>query len=187
MELKVYHQDCNAPYKQLAILLHEAYKTRKDEGLIFQCSNFTESELHDHVYNGYLIVAYEDEKPIGMVALIPKKRFGISFVTHEYLAVSAKKRNSGIATSLFLALFTKAEENGFDFIISSTAVGAKSSVRYHEKMGFITFLYVAFPKANYYSYCFIYPIKKFKFLRFSLFRIPLLYVSKTITRLTKRR
>ena len=187
MELRIFHQDSDAPYTSLSKLLHEAYKTRSDEGLIFECSKFSGIELQEHVYNGYLIVAFEDEMPVGMVALIPKKKFGISFVTHEYLAVSSRKRKSGVATKLFLALLEKAKDIGSSFIISSTAVDAKSSVRYHTKMGFVTFLYVAFPRAKYYSYCFIYPLKRFMFFRLGFINTPLLYVSKSITRMLKRR
>lgn len=186
IRLEVYHNSPDTPYDGMRALLNSAFKERKEEGIDFVYASYTNEELKEHVGDGYCIVAFEDSEVVGMVALLQKERLGIKYSTHECLAVLPSKSNKGIASLMFKRFLEVALELNSDFIISTTAEKAYSSIRYHHKNGFKTFLFVSFPSTSYYSYCFIYPIKRFRLLRYSLFNKPLFAASYVFTKLFKK-
>lgn len=186
MEIKIFHNDSNTPLRELADLLNRAFVERQKEGIGFSYVSYTAEDLMKHVKDGYYIVGYIDDKVVGMVALLQKERFGVKYTTHECLAVDPELKNKGIATKLFLSFLEIAKELHSDFIVSTTAEKASSSIRYHKKNGFKTFLFVSFPSTPYYSYCFIYPINRFKFLNYSVFNKTILAASFLFTKLFKR-
>lgn len=186
IRIETYHNNQNIPYEKMRILLNSAFQGRKEEGIDFAYATYTVEQLKEHVGNGYCIVAYEDDEVVGMVALLQKKRFGIKYSTHECLAVLPSKSNKGIATLMFNRFLEIAKELDTGFIISSTAEKAYSSIRYHHKNGFKTFMFVSFPSTSYYSYCFIYPINKFRFLKYGVFNKPIFIISYVYTKLLKK-
>lgn len=186
MEIIIFHENPHTPYGELALLLNRAFEERKKEGIDFSYASYSAEDLNKHIGDGFYIVAFEGEKVVGMVALLQKERHGIKYSTHECLAVDPEMKNKGIASKLFSRFLELAKDINSDFIISTTAEKAYSSIRYHKKNGFKTFLFVSFPTTPYYSYCFIYPIRKFKFLKYSLFNKPLLASSYVFTKLFKK-
>ena len=186
MKIVTYHIDSNTPYNELSLLLNRAFQERQQEGIRFRYATYTAEDIKKHIGDGYYIVAYDDEKVVGMLALLQKERFGIKYSTHECLAVDPEMKNKGIASKMFPRFLELAKELNTDFIISTTAEKAKSSIRYHKKNGFKTFLFVSFPSTPYYSYCFIYPIRKLKFLNYSVFNKPVFVVSYLFTKVFKK-
>lgn len=183
MEIIVYHNNPQTPYNELASLLNRAFEERKEEGINFSYATYTVEDLKKHIGEGYYLVSYEEGKVVGMVSLLQKERYGIKYSTHECLAVDPTYKNKGVASKLFLRFLELARDVNIDFIISTTAEKAYSSIRYHHKNGFKTFLFVSFPSTAYYSYCFIYPIRKFKFLKYSIFNKPIFWMSYFITKI----
>lgn len=183
LRIEVYHNSPDTPYDGMRALLNTAFKKRKEEGIDFVYASYTNEELKEHVGDGYCIVAFEDSLVVGMVALLQKKRFGIKYSTHECLAVLPTKSKKGIASLMFKRFLEVAVEINTGFVISTTAEKAYSSIRYHHKNGFKTFLFVSFPSTSYYSYCFIYPIKQFRLLKYDIFNKPLFWLSYLFTKL----
>ena len=186
MKIVTYHKDPHTPYQELSQLLNRAFQERWQEGIAFSYATYTDEDLKNHIGDGYYIVAYEENKVVGMVALLQKERHGIKYSTHECLAVDPGMKNKGVASKMFSRFIELAKELKTDFIISTTAEKANSSIRYHKKNGFKTFLFVSFPSTAYYSYCFIYPIRKFKFLKYSVFNKPAFAASYIFTKLFKK-
>lgn len=186
LRIETYHNSPDTPYEKMRILLNSAFQERKEEGIDFAYATYTVEQLKEHVGNGFYIVAYDNDTVVGMVALIQKERYGIRYSTHECLAVLPSMSNKGIATLMFQTFLEVAHQVDTDFIISTTAEKAYSSIRYHKKNGFKTFLFVSFPSTPYYSYCFIYPIRKFKLLKYSVFNKPVFVASYVFTKLFKK-
>ena len=186
LRIEVYHDSPETPYDEMRRLLNTAFNERKKEGIDFAYATYTNKELVEHIGEGYIIVAFEDRDVVGMLVLLQKKRFGFKYSTHECLAVLPSKSNNGIASLMFKRYLDVAKELNSNFIISSTAEKAYSSIRYHHKNGFKTFLFVSFPSTSYYSYCFIYPLKRFRLLKYSLFNKPLFAASYVFTKLFKK-
>ena len=186
MEIRIFQNNNNTPYQGLVELLNNAFMERKQEGIGFSYATYTVEDLKRHIGEGYYLVAYEEGKVVGMVTLLQKERYGIKYSTHECLAVDPTYKNKGVASKLFSRFLELARDVNSDFIISTTAEKAYSSIRYHKKNGFKTFLFVSFPSTPYYSYCFIYPIRRFKFLKYSLFNKPVFAASFVFTKLFKK-
>lgn len=186
MEIKVYHNDPTTPFHALSMLLNRAFLERQQDGIGFSYATYTVGDLKKHVDDGYYIVAYEGDCVVGMVALLQKEKYGIKYTTHECLAVDPNMKNKGVATELFARFLEIAKELKAAFVISTTAEKAKSSIRYHIKNGFKTFLFVSFPITPYYSYCFIYPIRRLRILKFGVFNKPLFAISYVFTKLFKK-
>lgn len=183
IRIETFHNNPDTPYEKMRILLNSAFQGRKEEGIDFSYATYTVEQLKEHVGNGYYIVAFENDTVVGMVVLIQKERYGIRYSTHECLAVLPSMSNMGIASLMFQTFLEVANQVDTNFIISTTAEKAYSSIRYHHKNGFKTFLFVSFPSTAYYSYCFIYPIRKFKFLKYSIFNKPIFWMSYFITKI----
>ena len=186
MEIKVYHNNSETPLRELAMLLNRAFLERQQEGIDFAYATYSSNDLEMHVKDGYYIVAYEADKVVGMLVLIQKIRYGINYLTHECLAVDPSMKSKGIASKMFKRYLEIADELNAGFVISTTAEKAFSSIRYHKKNGFKTFLFVSFPTTSYYSYCFIYPIRRFRFLKYGVFNKPIYLISYVYTKLFKK-
>lgn len=186
MEIKIYHNSIETPLQEMALLLNKAFLERQQEGIDFVYATYSSNDLEMHVKDGYYIVAYEASKVVGMLVLIQKKRYGINYLTHECLAVDPNMKNKGIASKMFNRYIEIAKDLNAGFIISTTAENAYSSIRYHRKNGFKTFLFVSFPTTQYYSYCFIYPIRRLRLLKYNVFNKPIFLISYLYTKLFKK-
>jgi len=176
------------PYEEVVNLLHESFKERLDAGLNFGCATFSVEDFKNELKDSHVFVAYDDKgKAIGTGTLTLRDKKGFRYASHEFLATSNKYKGRGIASAIFVEMKKMAIEKRIDFISSSTAVEAFSSVRYHKKNGFKIYRLVSFDGKTYYSYCFIYPIRKLNILNIPLFRLPLFTLTVVISLLFKRK
>lgn len=186
MEITTFYQDATTPYRELSDLLHKAFAERIDEGIEFTYVNYTESNLKKHIGEGYIFVCYDNNKPIGMSALLEKKKYGIRYLTQECVAVNPDIKNKGVASLICQELLKKAKTLDASCIISTTAEHATSSIKFHKKNRYIPFLFVSFPSTSYYSVCFIIPLKGFKIMRFPIISKSLFYISWVYCKIFKK-
>ena len=97
------------------------------------------------------------------MSLIERNKGGFRYVSHDNLAVSSLCKGKGVALNLFIEVLNVARREDYDFIASFTTTTADSSVRYHLKNGFV--IYEKSLGKGYDSYSFIYPLKRFGFMR----------------------
>lgn len=100
------------------------------------------------------------------------------YAEHEFLAISRSQRGCGLGDVMEREIEAWAHEMKLDFITSSTAFPATSSVKYHHKHGFRKFMVRSYASTNYYSWVFVKPIRKSLRMRLLLLgRIPVLLLS----------
>ena len=144
-------------YDDVVNLLHIAFHERAKQGLYFSCYNFTVDDYKRNTKGGTTFIAYDSDNNelYGMLALtLRRDEEGVLYGNHEYLAVSPASQHTGVATKLFQLCEKECIEKNADYILSDTAIGAKSSVRYHLKQGFQIVGCESFSNTNYYSYIF---------------------------------
>lgn len=150
-------EDTSFSYGDVVDLMHLAFKERKDEGLLFTCVSMTEDEYREKVKDGIVFVAYDSEsgRLLGTAATSQLKNTnGLLYGVNELLAIHPDARRMGLASALLKARIDYHKNAGSDCIMSDTAVGAKSSVKYHLKNGFRIIGLFSYPNTNYYSYLF---------------------------------
>lgn len=153
-------------FETVSKLLHNAFAERREQGINFKCGLFSAQDVENEFINrgGYLLLAInENEQIVGTVSLIERNKGGFRYVSHDNLAVSSLSKGKGVASSLFQEVLNVARREGYDFITSFTATTADSSVRYHLKNGFV--IYEMTSGKGYDSYSFIYPLRRFGFMR----------------------
>lgn len=156
MNIEIRQKDDSISWEELTNLFHEAFQERLDQGLHFTCSYFTPEDLERRSANNTVLVAIDNDvgKLVGTVSIeIINDDNGI-WAHHLNLAVKPEYKGQGIATLLLKRLLAIAKANGCDYVISDTAVGAKSSVRWHLKNGFRIIELISWKSTNYYSYVF---------------------------------
>ena len=144
-------------YDDVVALLHSSFEERLEQGLRFTCSFMTVKDLQERTRNGIVLVAWSpDEKVLlGTVSMSYKiDKHGIKFGYHENLAVSPMAKRMGVGKLLFAKFVSIVSSNYCQYIISDTAVDAKSSVLWHINNGFKIIALRSFPSTNYYSYIF---------------------------------
>lgn len=169
-KIVVYYNDVNAPYGEMVSLLHNAFQERLDAGLNFGCATYNAETFREKTQNSYIVTIRED---VGLVAIgvltihtNGKGKFGIT----EYMGVRNDYKRKGYASQVLAERIKIAHELGLDYVISTTATTATSSVRYHLKNGFKIFKVFSNPERSYKSYGFIIPIKKRKLMNCCVFR-----------------
>ena len=174
--IKIFHKDLNTPYEKIIEIIHDAFKERLEQNLKFSCANISIDEYKNKVKDSFIFVVFDDDNnPIGTSVLTIKKKFGIKYGLFEYLAVSTHKKRCGIGKLLMKECIDFAKKENIDCLTSSTADGAVSSVKAHKQNGFKIYMYRSFTCTNYYSFCFIRPIKKTITISVILLFRPLLY------------
>lgn len=148
------------PNHDIAVLLHDSFAERLRDGMNFSCATYNEDDVKNVFSKASSIIgSYEDEELIGVVMLNGvTSKFGLRYASHENLAVASKAKGKGVATKMFVELRKAAIEASLDFVLSDTAEGAKSSIAYHLKNGFMIYGKRHFPNRNYDSVTFILPI-----------------------------
>ena len=134
--------------------------------------------------DGYLFLAIGDNGcPIGTVSLKVRCKKGFLYGGYENLAILNDYKGKGVAALLTEELINKAKELNLGFLTSSTACKAYSSVRFHQKVGFI--IYMKSHGDKYDSYNFIYPLKSLNILKIEFIR-KIIYWGTTILVSKKR-
>lgn len=150
-------QDSGVSYSELVELLHDSFKERLEQGLAFTCSSMTVEDYIEKTDGKQVFVALdcENQNLVGTVTLqFCKDPNGIIYGYHEYLAVSPKAKNNGVGSAMLNSIeeFVKAVRG--EYILSDTAVGATSSVKWHLKNGFRIVRLKSYESTDYYSYGF---------------------------------
>lgn len=110
-----------------------------------------------------MLVAKDGNTIIGTLMLIFRRKGSSRYALHSNLAIASSHKGNGIAGLLFQEALRIAKDNNLDFINSFTATAAESSIRYHKKMGFLIYGKSFGKMRN--AYSFIYPLRKYTFLR----------------------
>ncbi len=150
-------EDSSVTYEDVVELLHLAFRDRLKEGLHYTCSDMTVEQYIDKTRNGVTLVAINPETNtlLGTSASHMEVDYGHrKFGEYEYLAIHPDAQRSGVASKLFQEHLKRMEAAGAEYILSDTAVGARSAVRYHRRIGFKIIGLRSFRSTNYYSYLF---------------------------------
>ena len=152
-------------YDALNDVIQRAFVERKMEGLHFSCLDYTADDIKKKIEQGAkCIVAIDkevsDNDIVGTVMItLRSDRKGLLYAYHSNLAVIPEYKGKGIANMLFSEFKKFAISNGCVYILSNTAVGASSSVKWHLKIGFKKIGLRAWESTNFYSYAFVLPLQ----------------------------
>ena len=144
-------------YEDVVGLIHLSFDERLSQGLHFTCSSMSVDQFREKMSDGLVIVAYEkvSHQLLGTASThLYKDKDGHLYGYNEYLAVHPSVKHCGIGTLLLNKRLSIMRERGAEYVISDTAVGAKSSVKWHLKNGFVIYGYRSYSSTNYYSYLF---------------------------------
>ena len=148
--------DESIPFKELTDLIHDSFKEHTKAGINFTCANITIPELKEKMTNGYVYIAYDNNKPIGLEILSITGSSGY----HALCAMAPAYKRKGVMQMLFANVLKKSNELKLSYLLSDTAFEAKCSVQWHLKVGFKKFSVGSLETTNYYSYVFKYPLRK---------------------------
>jgi lipopolysaccharide cholinephosphotransferase len=139
-------------------LIHSSFEERLKERMYFSCATFSEDEFRNHIRKGTTLIAIDEDTldVIGTITYIIDERNGGKhrFAHIEYLASSKNARRKKIASTLFQVVIDECKSKGVQYLISDTAVRAKSSVKWHKKNGFRICGFANIPGRTYSSFIF---------------------------------
>lgn len=160
-------------FLDVSALLRDAFAERRAQGINFKCGTFTPEDVKNEFTSGeFLICLYNDNcQLLATVSLIIRSKGHTKYAAHDNLAVASWCKGTGLASIVFNEVLSLANELELDFLSSSTATNAASSVAYHKKKGFLIYQ-KSFGK-GYNSYNYILPLRGMKYLKCNLVRIPL--------------
>ena len=144
-------------YEEVANLMHLSFEERLAQGLQFTCSSMTASQFRKKTEKGIVLVAWDTESTslLGTATVsIRKDKKGIVYGYNEYLAIHPSAKRLGLGTRLLEERIIVIIRAGGQYVISDTAVGADSSVKWHLKNGFKIVGLKSYLSTNYYSYLF---------------------------------
>ena len=134
-------------------LIHASFNERKEQGLLFGCSEITVKEYESYAKDAIILVAYEEQlnRLLGTTAFTVKQNGNDFYAYNEFTAVSPEVKCKGIGTMLLLKEFKLAENEGCTYVLSDTSVRAKSSINLHKRVGFQLMYFTNFANNNFYS------------------------------------
>lgn len=143
-------------YEQIADLMHESFEERLQQGLKFTCSFMSVEQYKKKTADGVVFVAIDEDTQelMGTAVVHVKKADGVIYGYNELAAICSKAKRCGIGSMLLNARVELVKNAGGEYILSDTAVGAQSSIKYHLKNGFKIIGLTSFSSTNYYSYLF---------------------------------
>lgn len=150
-------EETDFSFEQIVNLLHESFQERLLQGLKFTCSYMTIDEFKSITSDGIIFIAVDldSNSLVGTATIhIRKDSEDIVYGYLELLAINENTKRCGIGSSLFATCENVVKNAGGEYILSDTAVGAKSSVKYHLKNGFKIIGLRSFASTDYYSYLF---------------------------------
>ena len=158
MNIKISIKNDETTWGELANLLHESFQERLAQGLHFTCSYLTAEQLKSQSAGRIVLLAVDADKNNTLAGTVSiefnEKDSNSVWAYHCNLAVSSLYKSRGIASLLFDRFQEIARSEGCTHIISDTAVGATSSVKWHLKNGFKKIGVRSFKSTNYYSVLF---------------------------------
>lgn len=156
MNIEVIENNGHYSWEELTDLLHQAFQERLEQGLQFTRSFIKAEELSQLLANSIILVAVDTDTDLlaGMAALRLNDDDNGKWAFLSDLAVLPQYKRCGVMSRIFREIEDIAKSNGCEYIKSDTAVGAKSSVKWHKKNGFKIVDLYSFKSTNYYSYIF---------------------------------
>lgn len=148
--------------KDVYTLIQEVYEERVASGIDFTLSKIAYEEYEKKIRQDQkqVFVVSLGDCLIGSAALaIRKDRTGRKYGGFSNAVVSRKYQGKGLGTKLFEAGKNGAIENGCEYLYSSTAENATSSIRWHKKNGWLLYGYGKQVHSKYFSCFFKYPLK----------------------------
>lgn len=157
MNIEIRQKGEDTSWDELAQLYHEAFQERLDQGLNFICSSFTPDFLKQHCANSIVVVAIDKDNNdaltgAAIIEIKHDKKGTWGYLTD--MGISPNYKRCGIGSKLEEKRIAIAKANNCTFVMSDTAVPAKSSVNWHLKNGFKIVELMSWPNTNYYSYNF---------------------------------
>ena len=150
-------EETNFSYDQIVNLMHDAFEERLKQGLNFTCSSMSVEQYKNKNADGIIFVAVnkKDNSLVGTAVVhIQKDECGVLYGYNEDIAVSPMVKRCGIGSMLQKALEEVCGRAGCSYMMCDTAVGARSSVKYHKKNGYKIVAMKSYSSTNYYSYLF---------------------------------
>lgn len=145
-------------YDEIVDLIHLAFLERLRQGLRFTCSDMSVEEFKERMEDGTVVVAYDEDNPHRLLGTMSTHTYKDShdrpYGYLEYLAVHPSARYLGIASLLLDKCLAIECDGGAEYVLSDTAAGAKSSIKWHHKNGFVIYGYRSYSSTNYYSFLF---------------------------------
>lgn len=151
-------EETNVTYEEIVSLMHDSFKERLDQGLNFTSCTMSVEEFKKKYSDGVIIVGFDKETNEMMAFYtfhlrMDKKNIPYGYL--EQLAVSPKAKRGGIGSKMLAENCRIASSMGAKYMLSDTACGATSSVKWHYKNGFYTYELESYRSTNYWSYVFI--------------------------------
>ena len=150
-------EETSFSYEDVASLLHTAFQERLDQGLSFTTSRMSSEEFKKRGETGIILVAFnpQNHQLLGTgMTHFQNDTDGTLYADEEHKGVLPTMKRTGVGSLIERELQNLAQQNGASFIISDTAVQAKSSVLFHLKNGFFKWKLTSYPSTSYYSYIF---------------------------------
>ena len=149
--------------KDVFALIQEVYKERVEAGIDFTLSKITFEEYEKKIRQDKKLVyiIHQDDLLIGSAALaIRKDKSGRRYGGFSNAVVLKEFQGQGLGTKLFEARKQEAKKEGCEYLLSSTAENAISSIRWHKKNGWLLYGYGKQFGSKYFSCFFKYPLNK---------------------------
>lgn len=177
-------------YTDITELLHKAFEERLSQGIIMSASKMSSNDVQEKAQSRIVLVAYRltTNELIGIaMTQFRLDEDNLLFGDEEYKGIHPDYKRKGVGSLLEHALQDIAIESGASYLISTTALQAKSSIRYHLSNGFFKWCCISYPDTSYYSIVFrkqLIPHKKWDNV---FYRNLHYYLSFCHTILTKRK
>ena len=134
-------------------MIHQSFDEHLKNGLHFTCYDYSLKDLEEKVLSGFPLVAVANDGTILGITSFSLLENGGAY--ENITAISPKSKGMGIGTALFQKRQQMMLGMGVKYVLSDTAVNAKSSVNWHvKKCGCHIVGLSSFPSTNYYSYIF---------------------------------
>lgn len=149
-------QETDYTYEQIVDLMHDSFKERMEQGLMFTSCTMDVETFKRKYSDGVIIVGYNKENgellAFYTFHLCQEKRGkNRKYGYLEQLAVSPKAKRTGIGTKMLDANLAIAQEMGATYMLSDTAYNAVSSVRWHFKNQFLLYGLESYSSTDYWS------------------------------------
>lgn len=149
-------QETDYTYEQIVDLMHDSFKERMEQGLMFTSCTMDVETFKRKYSDGVIIVGYNKENgellAFYTFHLFNEKRNKNRKDGYlEQLAVSPKAKRTGIGTKMLDAILAIAQQIGATYMLSDTACRAVSSVRWHFKNQFLLYGLESYSSTDYWS------------------------------------
>lgn len=142
------------PFYDIVNLIHVAFEDRTRNGLYFSVRDISIEKYKQLASHGHIVIIKDNNTIIGTGLINIYMKSKNIYAYSQLQAVHPKYQGLGIAKLINNIRKDIAIENKCEYILTDTAVNAKSSVQSKLKSGFKIYRLESWPNTNYYSYIF---------------------------------